>query len=363
MRLNRIGELNLLAEIRKRFSSKDGDVLVGIGDDAAVIAPPGRNILVTTDMMNEGVHFDTAFISPFQLGVKLVSVNVSDISAMGGEPRYLFLDLSMKEDVEEADFQALCDGIYAAVKFYGISLLGGDLSSSVNDMVVSATVMGLADRPVTRGGARPGDMIYVTSTLGDSACGLQMLKRLSPESREGVKGIVFQDAPKDGLLELVGDRAIRIEWDIGLPLLLRHLMPVARDPSGIGAVATAMIDLSDGLFMDLGRLCDESRTGARVYEQRIPVSDAMRFVSEGLGLDPMRLAVSGGEDYELLFTAPPGAVISNTISGRLFPGLDRATQIGITCIGEITGQERMFVYKDGSEKEMKREGYRHFGAA
>jgi len=366
MRLSRIGELNLLAEIRKRFSLKDGGVLVGIGDDAAVIAPPGRNILVTTDMMNEGVHFDTAFMSPFQLGFKLVSVNVSDIAAMGGEPKYLFLNLSLKQDAGEDCFRALFEGLSAAMEFYGVTLQGGDLSSSVNDMVVAATVMGLAENPVTRGGASAGDGIYVTSTLGDSACGLEILKRLARESRGTVRGIDFQGGVKEGRLELDGCPEAWpenwIDWKVARPLLGRHLMPEARDASGIAAKVSAMIDLSDGLFMDLSRLCDESGTGARIYEERIPVSAEMRSAAAEMGLDPMTLAVSGGEDYELLFTAPPEAVVSGALPAGLFFGLKKTDSVSITRIGEVTEKERTVVGKDGMGHEMKREGYQHFGA-
>src|SRR5208337_545297 len=169
MQLRLIGELRLLEEIRRRFNvpaqKGDSGIIIGIGDDAAAFAPPVEKIekvLVTTDLMHEGVHFDLSYTAPFHLGFKLVSVNVSDIMAMGGTPRYLFLALSMKGDTDETFFREFYDGIASASGQYGVALLGGDLSAARNDMVLSATVIGTGTKIVTRSGADPGDRIYVT---------------------------------------------------------------------------------------------------------------------------------------------------------------------------------------------------------
>ncbi|MFO0752240.1 MAG: thiamine-phosphate kinase [Thermodesulfovibrionales bacterium] len=357
MQLRNRGELQLLREIRRRFSPAPGapssGVVIGIGDDAAVVDPKGKKVLVTTDMMNEGTHFDLDFSSPFHLGFKLVSVNVSDIMAMGGSPRYLFLNISLKSDADEAFFWELYEGISAALDLYGVELLGGDLTAAVHDAVFSATVIGEAERFVTRGGASVGDRIYVTQPTGDSACGLELLKRLTPESREAVRKERFGEgrpgrreggAHRD-LEVVVHSSATIVSWKRTEPLLARHLMPAARDPRPLLPYASAMIDVSDGLFIDLSRICEESGVGARVYLDRVPLSDALRYAAEVMELDPFSLAVSGGEDYELLFTAPADSVP------------------GAFCIGEITGGERVVVGRDGRETPLKGEGYQHFGPA
>ncbi|MBZ0156463.1 MAG: thiamine-phosphate kinase [Alphaproteobacteria bacterium] len=354
MQLRNRGELHLLKEIRRRFSpapdAPDSGVVIGIGDDAAVIDPKGKKVLVTTDMMNEGIHFDLAFSSPFHLGFKLVSVNVSDIMAMGGSARYLFLNISMKKDVDEAFFWELYEGIASAMELYRVELLGGDLTAALNDTVLSATVLGEGDRVITRGGASVGDRIYITQPTGDSACGLEILKSLTPQSREAVRRERFAatgegDNGRRDLEMIVHSSATIVSWKRTKPLLARHLMPVARDPRPLLPYASAMIDVSDGLFIDLSRLCDESGVGARVYLDRVPLSDALRYAAEIMGLDPLVPATSGGEDYELLFTAPADSVP------------------GAFCIGEVTGGERVVVDRDGREMPLRGEGYQHFGAA
>ncbi|MFZ6006345.1 MAG: thiamine-phosphate kinase [Nitrospirota bacterium] len=354
MKLRQIGELKLLQEVRKKFSSTDSSIIVGIGDDAAVIAPQKEKILVTTDMMNEGIHFDLSFTSPFHLGFKLVSVNVSDIFAMGGRPKHLFLNIAMKKDEDENTFWKMYEGIFSAMNIYGVSLVGGDLCAAENDMVLSATIIGAGDKIITRGGASVGDKIYVTGTTGDSACGLEMLQRLTDESRMRVRSLEFGVSSKTSQpLNLSTSQVV--DWDIAEPLLRRHLMPVARDSAEIANYATSMIDISDGLFIDLCRICDESNVGARVYLNKIPMSDEMKKTAEIMKLDPIHLATSGGEDYELLFTAPPE--IKFEIRNSKFEILKT------TCIGEIIEKDRIVVDKSGKESALKTEGYQHFGTS
>jgi thiamine-monophosphate kinase len=350
MQLRQIGELRLLEEIRRRFSvpAQKGasGVVVGIGDDAAAaIVPPGEKVLVTTDMMHEGVHFDLSYTAPFHLGFKLVSVNVSDIAAMGGTPRYLFLTVSMKGDTDETFFQEFYQGIELALQRYGLILLGGDLSGARNDMVVSATLLGTAEKIVTRGGASAGDKIYVTYPTGDAGCGLELLRKLTPSSKDMVRKIHEKGVAP--LLTFSGSPALQIEWEMAEPLIMRHLMPVARDVRTVLPYITAMIDVSDGLFMDLWRLCDESKVGARIYLEKVPISQNMRVAAESMGLSPLGFATSGGEDYELLFTVPARAVAPDSINAL--------------CIGEITDKERIVVDDSGKETALKIEGYQHFG--
>jgi thiamine-monophosphate kinase len=326
MKLYQIGELSLLDRIRSRFGGRARDVIAGIGDDSAVVIPRDRPLLLTTDMMTEGVHFDLAFVTCFQIGFKLVSVNVSDIYAMGGVPRFLLLNLAMEKRTEEECIESFFEGIRSAMGVYSLKLIGGDLSSSASGMAVSATLMGYAEKPVMRSGARPGDSVYVTGAIGDSACGLELLKRIGrPLSIE------------------TGERTDRpLKWPTMQPLLRRHLLPEARRPGRIAKVATAMIDVSDGLFIDLSRLCDESGVGARIYMRHLPVSREMKRAASALGLDAYTLAASGGEDYELLFSGPPDI------------------KVDAVRIGEITETGRVFVDANGKERHFSPEGYRHW---
>jgi thiamine-monophosphate kinase len=359
MRLQQIGELNLLSEIKKRFSSSNSSILVGIGDDAAVIAPQKNKIIVTTDMMNEGVHFDLSFTSFYQLGFKLVSVNVSDIFAMGCIPRYLFLNVALSKDVDDAMFWQFYEGISEASKIYSISLAGGDLCSSKRDLILSATVIGFGEKIVTRSGASVGDNIYVTGNLGDSACGFEVLKRLSTESKDVVKFFGWnEELKKDPFLTFSDSSSI--ELDIVKPLIKRHLIPIARNADIIAKYATAMIDISDGLFIDLHRLCQESDVGAKIYLNKIPVSEEMKRVSEALGLDLNYLAGSGGEDYELLFTAPKSAPIPDSI--KIIHPSGILSKAKITFIGEIVEKEKgkTIVNSEGKSSLMEIKGYQHF---
>lgn len=361
MQLRQIGELRLLKEIRKKFSlssrARSSGVIVGIGDDAAVIAPPKGKLIVTTDMMDEGVHFDLGYTSPFNLGFKLVSVNISDIMAMGGRPGYLFLNIAVKRDTDRDFFRKLYDGISVAMDLYGVKLLGGDLSSAKNDMVLSAMVIGFGNKAVTRAGAKAGDRIYVTGTVGDSACGLEILRRLTPASRKRIRNSEFRiqnSGYKSGrdLSIAHNSKRMTVKWDTAAPLIKRHLAPVARDSGRLVEHATSMIDISDGLFIDLCRVCDESNVGAKIYLDKIPVSAEMRNAAESIGIDPIALATAGGEDYELLFTAPGASRVTR-----------RASHVKVTCIGEITKKDRIIVDKTGRASAMKAKGYQHFGTS
>ena len=326
MKLSEIGELSLLKRIRRRFRTSARDVVAGIGDDAAVVAPHDRSLLLTTDMMTEGVHFDLRFTTWFQVGFKLISSNVSDIYAMGGNPRFVLLDLAMGKKTAEKSMELFFDGVESAMAVYRVELIGGDLSSSRAGAALAATLVGYTKKPVMRSGARPGDRIYVTGKLGDSACGLELLKIIGRP--------LFLETGEET------DRPLR--WSVMEPLLRRHLLPGARKPGKIAKVATAMIDVSDGLFIDLSRLCDESGVGARISMKHLPLSSQMKRAARASGIDPYRLATSGGEDYELLFTVSP------------------KRKMDAVCIGEITESERVFIDRNGREKPLLPEGYQHW---
>ncbi len=326
MKLAEAGENFLLKRLRKRFGKKSPGLILGIGDDAAVIAPSCPDILVTTDMMAEGVHFDLRWTTPFQLGFKLVSVNVSDIYAMGGKPGFLLLNFSAARDFQLKQFDSFFDGIKKASKLYGVSLIGGDISSS-EKLTLSATVIGCArEKILRRNGARPGDLIYVTGSLGDSACGLELLKKMKTPLPDKGKAPGFR----------------QLSAKTTLPLVRRHVMPVAVRPDRFIRHATAMMDISDGLIMDLSRICSDSRVGATIFTEKLPLSKELIRASEYIKKDPVDLALGGGEDYELLFTS-----VSKRISGAY-------------CVGEITRSGMKIIQKDGSQKKIIGQGYQHF---
>jgi thiamine-monophosphate kinase len=325
MKLSEAGELSLLEILRKRFGKKSPDIILGIGDDSAVIRSQTSNLLLTTDMMVEGVHFDLSWTTPFQLGFKLVSVNVSDIYAMGGVPKYLLLNFSADKNTTLDFFSKFFDGIEIAMKSYGISLIGGDISSS-EKIVLSATVTGYANKILTRRGARAGDKIYVTGHTGEAACGLALMKIIR-------KRIAIEQGRK---------HKFPLPWDIVSPLIERHLMPVARNSRRFLKTATAMIDISDGLMLDLSRLCKESNVGALLYADKIPLSNELLKASEYLGLSTLDLALGGGEDYELLFTAPG------------------SKKVNACCIGEIIKTGIFFIDEKGHKKKASIKGYQHF---
>lgn len=325
MRHHSITELSLIRAIRSKFAARTSDLSLGIGDDAAVICPDRKTLLVTTDMMMEGIHFDRSCATLFQVGYKLISVNVSDIFAMGGSPRFVLLNLAVGRRNGAGEIKALIKGVQAALDTYGVIVIGGDLSSSRSGIAAAATVIGYVQKPVSRSGARPGDSVYVSGTLGDSSCGLSLLRiRKKPLPIESGKTL---NKP--------------LPWTIMGPLLRRHLMPVVRSPGPLAKRATAMIDVSDGLFIDLGRLCEESRVGARIYEELIPFSPELRRAAGFLGKDLLGFA-AGGEDYVQLFTTRPGCRV------RAFR------------IGEITDSGRVLVDPSGREKKFPAGGYQHW---
>ncbi|MEW6002742.1 MAG: thiamine-phosphate kinase [Nitrospirota bacterium] len=336
MKLSQTGELSLIELIRDRFREKSRGVIVGIGDDAAVIKPPDKNLLVTTDTMVEKFHFDLSFITPYQLGFKLVSVNVSDIYSMGGKPLFLLLNISAKKNTEMTFIDSFFDGLRDSMDRYGVNLIGGDLSSSYRDMTLSATVLGVAKRPIRRSGAKIGDKIYISGNIGDSACGLELLKKIR-------KPFPFSHpSPSMGKGKGGGEILRGLPWKAIEPLIRKHLLPIAREPKEFASYASAMIDVSDGLLIDLWRLCNESKVGARIYIKKIPLSSELKQAASHLGLSPLKLALSGGEDYELLFTASP------------------KKKVKAIHIGEITESERVIVDATGREKPFTPEGYQHF---
>jgi thiamine-monophosphate kinase len=275
MKLSRLGEFGLIERVR-RTASKGRGVSLGIGDDAAWVKTRSGSCLLTADLLIEGVHFDLKWTSLYALGYKTLAVNMSDIAAMGGIPAYLLLSLGLPATFASEDVEEFYRGIRSLASESGVALVGGD-TSVAKVLFISACLVGQAPyRPVTRAGARVGDDIYVTGTLGDSALGLKLLKGKSPKLTKPAAQF----------------------------LVSRHYFPTARVRTGTQLaskkLARAMIDLSDGLIQDLGHICKASRIGAIITEKKLPLSAAYRSLA---GHDGTGHALTGGEDYELLFCA------------------------------------------------------------
>jgi thiamine-monophosphate kinase len=319
-----LGEFGLIDLIRRRAAHRSPGTILGIGDDAAVLAvPEGRRLLVTTDMLLEGVHFQRRWGHARELGRKALAVNVSDIAAMGGHPLYALLGLGIPPDGPTLDeLEALFLGMEEEATTYGVTLVGGDTCGSQSGLVLAVTLMGAAPSgPVPlRSGARPGDGLWVTGMLGGSAAGLAAL-----ELGFGPGGQWPADLHRPAWLGAEEDAAIR-------SAMSAHLTPTPRLGAGQALVgsATAMIDVSDGVASDVGHLCTESGVAARILASQIPIHPGALVMGRMTGRDPLDLALRGGEDYELLFTT---ATDPAPILAGVAPGL-RVTRIGEMLAGE-----------------------------
>lgn len=282
-------ELDLISKLAQKTASTihDPALLVGIGDDCAVVAHNKDTLLaVTTDTLVEGVHFDLAYFDPWHLGRKTAGVNLSDIAAMGARPRWAFLNIASRPGLPAGFWDAFMDGLLSKLTQFGAVLAGGDTVSAPHDLSLTLTLIGelAPGRCLRRSGARSGDIIYCSGPLGDAASGLHYLKA---HSQNGVSD------------SLVTRRCAK-------QLIERHLDPEPMVRLGMSlamsGVVSAAIDLSDGIATDLAHICAASGLMAELDAASLPISRAARRISRVLGLSPIRLAVSGGEDFELLWT-------------------------------------------------------------
>ena len=331
-----MNERQIIEYIAALAGPADARLVKGIGDDCAVIEKDGRHVwLLTMDTLIETVHFDCAFHPPEKLGRKAVSVNVSDIGAMGGRPMFVLLSIGLPKGFDETWFRAFARGLTDACREYGCLLIGGDTVACPQGLNVTLTVIGEAeaDRVVYRSGARPGDIIWVSGSLGFAAAGLELLRR-------------------------------KVEPDNAAFAAFReqHLNPRARVELGgrLGAsgLVRAMMDLSDGLATDLAHLCKQSGVGARLVAQALPGVAALAEAARLLGADPEQWAVSGGEDYELLFTARPDA------HSRLLD-LGLQCDLPLSPVGTVVEGEGVTLVRerpDGSSEEVAvaYQGFDHF---
>jgi thiamine-monophosphate kinase len=308
-------------------------VRVGIGDDAAVINTGGATDLIAcSDLMVEGVHFRREWAEPGLIGHKALAITLSDVAAMGGDAKFAMVSIALPHRLPAEFVEQVFQGIFELADSHGVSIIGGDTSSSRDSLFIDTSVIGecAVGRAITRGGAKVGDFIYVTGALGASSLGLLLLER-------GVRLSHCED-------DLLARRA-----------LTRHLAPAPRLKAGraIGemGLATAMIDISDGLSTDMWHILDESRCGAVIHSAMIPIDESVLAV-RALEIDPLRLALNGGEDYELLFTVRPE-------NRRRVAELSNALGIPITGVGEIVAGGGLRLERNGALEPVAASGYEH----
>jgi thiamine-monophosphate kinase len=366
-----MNEFDFIQRLRDQTRSRkhSSRLVTGIGDDASVISQlAGRAVVVTTDLLAEGIDFYRDATPPRLLGHKALAVSLSDIAAMGARPLWSLISIGLPDDVWNDTFKdEFFEGYLTLADEYGVALCGGDVSRTVDQIVIDSILLGevSSGAAVLRSTARPGDQIYVTGALGGSAAGLKLIEMgarvRSPTVREGSESEPLADrgphaSSSHGVVDASRLGAERSEADATQTLLLRHLRPHPRVGWGIvlgeERLASAMIDISDGLSSDLAHLCRESNVGALIQSAEIPIDKDVTKLCGRRALDPLDLALHGGEDFELLFTVNPenAARLPKRVDG-----------VPISCIGEITNEPgQIRIAKKNRVWDLEPEGFEHF---
>ena len=331
-----LGEFGLIRHLTKGFEPKNESTIMGVGDDAAILSyKENKQVLLTTDLLLEGIHFDLMYVPLKHLGYKSAVVNFSDIYAMNGQPKQLTVSLGLSKRFSVEDLEAFYEGLRLACETYGVDLVGGDTSASQTGLTISITCVGEADANavVRRSGAKETDLICVSGDLGAAFMGLQLLEREKQ---------VFDGKDADFSPDFAGREY----------LLERQLKPEARKDvveklQAMGIVPTAMMDISDGLSSELLHIAKESNVGVRIYEERIPIDYQTAAMAEQFSMNLTTVALNGGEDYELLFTVP--LVAHDTI----------ASMEGIRILGYVTKPElgAYMAGRDGGEVRLVAQGW------
>lgn len=329
-----LGEFGLIRHLTEKIELKNESTVKGVGDDAAVLDYKEKQVLVTTDLLLEGIHFDLTYVPLKHLGYKSAVVNFSDIYAMNGKPKQITVSLGISKRFSVEELEEFYSGLQLACDIYGVDIVGGDTSASLTGLCISITCIGEGEKEkiVTRSGAKDTDLVCVSGDLGAAYMGLQLLER---EKRvfKGEKEFTPDFTGKEYLLE-------------------RQLKPEARkdiiellDKAGI--VPTSMMDISDGLSSELLHISKQSNVGCRVYEDRIPIDYQTAAMAEQFNMNLSTAALNGGEDYELLFTVP--LTVHDKVSEMK----------GVKVIGHITRPElgNYLVGRDGGEVELKAQGW------
>jgi len=312
MKIKDIGEFGLIDRITKKPKNKN--VLVGIGDDAAVIKIEKGLQVLTTDCLVEGDHFRKEWFSPKQIGMKAIEINISDVAAMGGIPKYVLVSLCLPQDLEVDFVKGMYKGMWKTCDKYNIEIIGGNMTHS-EQIVISITLTGEVDKKnlCLRSGAKPGDFIFVSGHLGNGRAGLRVFQ-------EKLKG--FDDVRKNYL-----------EPKANLETALK-----------IAPYVNSMIDVSDGLAPEVKHICDQSKCGAIIYKNKIPISDEVRGIANKLEEDEYDYALFGGEDFELVYTVPKECL--SKIKGYL--------------VGEITKDRQIKLSSSDKIRSISKKGYDHF---
>ena len=333
--ISKYGEFGLIKHLTEKIKLQNPSSLKGVGDDAAVLDYKDKRVLVTTDLLLEGIHFDLTYTPLKHLGYKAAVVNFSDIYAMNGQPKQITVSLGVSKRFSVEDLEEIYAGIYLACEKYGVDLVGGDTSASLTGLTISITCIGEGEegKIVYRNGAKANDLICVTGDLGSAYMGLQLLER---------EKTVFSGHSENVQPDFEGKKYI----------LQRQLKPEARKDiitalREKGIIPTAMMDISDGLSSELIHICSQSNTGCRIYEDKIPIHYEAAVMAEELNMNLVTAALNGGEDYELLFTV----------------SLDDYEKIipieGVAIIGHITTPELglNLVGREGEEIGLKAQGW------
>ena len=348
--ISKLGEFGLIHHLTDNIKTKNESTIKGVGDDCAVLHYPDSEVLVTTDMLMEGVHFDLTYIDMQHLGYKSAMVNISDIFAMNGTPRQLTVSLALSKRFKVEDMEQFYSGLRMACEKWGVDIVGGDTTSSYTGLAISITCIGEARKEdiVYRNGAKDTDLICVTGDLGAAYMGLQLLER--------EKSVYYQQVDearkkndKRALEEL---RDFQPDFAGKEYLLQRQLQTEARGDiiarfRELNIHPTAMMDISDGLSSELMHICKQSNCGCRIYEKNIPIDYQTAVMAEEMNMNVTTCALNGGEDYELLFTVPIG-------DHEKIQQMD-----GVKLIGHITRPElgQMLVTRDNQEFELKAQGW------
>lgn len=330
MELKQVGEFGLIRLLQEDTIADPGSVVVGIGDDAAVLLPtPHQLQLLTTDMLVEHVHFDLRTTTPWQLGYKAIAVSLSDIAAMGGTPRHAVVSIALAHETSTDVVLNLYQGMKEICHQFGVNIVGGDTVSSPSGMVINIAVLGevAPGNLLRRSGAQVGDLVVVTGNLGNSGAGLELLSRSDWE-----------------------------EYEFAWPLVTSHLTPspqVKAGPMLATFGATSMDDISDGLASEANEVASASQVGMRLYSQRIPLSEELREAAVLLEKPAMDFALYGGEDFQLLFT----------IDKNHFEKIpDGKADVSLTVIGEVvdSAEEIQLIDENGNAIVLEPKGYNHF---
>ena len=332
-----LGEFGLIRHITEGIELKHESSKYGIGEDAAVLNySPEKEVLVTTDLLLEGVHFDLTYVPLKHLGYKAAVVNFSDIYAMNGQPKQITVSLGLSKRFCIEDVEALYAGIRLACEEYGVDIIGGDTTSSFTGLTISITCIGEGEKGkvVYRNGAKETDLICVSGDLGAAYMGLQLLER---------EKVALQGNDKEDLQPDFAGKEYLLE---------RQLKPEARRDiieklAKAGITPTSMMDISDGLSSELMHICTQSKVGCRIYEEHLPLDYQTAVMAEELNMNVSTCALNGGEDYELLFTVP-------------IADHEKVSEMeGVKLIGHITNSELgcALICRDGQEFELKAQGW------